>query len=65
MKKGNLTILASLVLIFQLSACNNLFYRPSSEMNATPSAVGLEFQDLYFKSGDEELNAWFLEAVPL
>jgi len=46
-----------------LSACTGAFFHPQSTMVMTPARIGLEYQDVYFKSLDGvRLHAWYLPA---
>lgn len=53
-----------LAMSFMFSACGieeKLIFHPSPAMERTPRDVGLEFDDLYFKSRDGvTLNGWFI-----
>ena len=41
----------------------NSIFHPTHEMPVTPAFVGLDFEDIYFKTPDHcELNGWFMKA---
>jgi len=42
---------------------HKMVFFPSKDLILTPDQIGLEYEDLYFESGDKEkINAWFLPA---
>ena len=47
-----------------LSACANMLFYPSNVMVRTPGDVGVQYEDVYFHSGDNTLlHGWYLPAV--
>ncbi|MGM0412575.1 MAG: alpha/beta hydrolase [Pseudomonadota bacterium] len=47
-----------------LAGCTGLFFHPAEPWVRTPSDVGVDYQDVYFRSeGGPELHGWFLPAA--
>ena len=52
-----------LVTIFATSGCTRFFFMPQQELVRTPAEIGLDFEDVYFKSSDDvQLHGWWLPA---
>jgi alpha-beta hydrolase superfamily lysophospholipase len=52
-----------IILLFILTSCTNLFYRPSGRQFFKPETFKLAYDDVYFKSSDgTKLHGWFLKA---
>jgi len=46
-----------------VTGCTTLFFQPLGKHIRTPKDIGLDYEDLWFKSADGVLlNAWFLPA---
>jgi fermentation-respiration switch protein FrsA (DUF1100 family) len=53
-------VLAAVLYVIQ----PKLLYSPSREVSSTPAEIGLDFEDVVFKSSDEmDLNGWFIPAM--
>lgn len=47
----------------ELSACNSLFFYPSSRLVLTPEQIGLPYENVVFRSADQtQLHGWWLHA---
>ena len=59
-------LLASQVLVLVCTstlACGHLLFFPSTELQITPKAVGMSYEDVFFDSTDStRLHAWWLPA---
>ncbi|MBU2102959.1 MAG: alpha/beta hydrolase, partial [Candidatus Omnitrophica bacterium] len=52
--------LLALVLFLKYFEKTGIFF-PSRDITVTPSAVGVNFEEVMIPSGSETINAWFLE----
>lgn len=48
------------LVLLTASSCSGLFYYPTSALYSNPSELGLEYQNLYFQTEDQQqLHAWY------
>lgn len=62
---GTLIGLYLFLLVLLYAFQNSMMYHPSEQIYQTPGAIQLEYEDVYFKSGNgDELHGWFIPATP-
>ncbi len=62
------SLLLLLTLCWSLPACaameQHFIYFPETRLYATPAAAGLEFENIWFASGDERIHGWLVPGDP-
>jgi uncharacterized protein len=63
MMKIMITLALSLILL-TASSCSGLFYYPTQALYSNPSNHGLEFQNIYFETPDQQtLHSWYFPST--
>ena len=60
---SDMRLLLTIMLVFPLAACTNVFFQPQQIQYMTPDKVGMAYEDVYFGSEDGvKLHGWWLPA---